>query len=641
MNNILFYIKQSFYIFHQNRRLIFPSFIVLILVMNFSFYSIINFSNIFNSKSSQNSSSKNSQSNFMRFLNQISSDKPINDIEENDLLALNLLEGFNTNVTELGLYYEFVQNITTHSYYGEWQNFNMDKNNFIDKYGEIELSIQKKKTENYLFNLNQKNNNSNISASFVIKDGEYIDNYIVANFSFNFKDVPLISNLNKEHFSIILQNISISYAYGHYMDIGKKKYINNTYVNMTFYKKPVNFINKISHYASSTAYSLLDFHIKTNPVPENKKEKDNNKDKNNKDIKNFEIYFSGNAYGLQKYPTQILNYSILLTIAAFIEIYFCTKFLLIVNENNQMALNVDLYTIFMQIMWCALICGVNFFLSLTYEPLTYEYGMPSMVYFALFSIFLLRILFIGWKSRYMELLFNDMAQFRKKLFKFYLIFYCLLFCTLISIKLWYTYFVFTFFLFASTWIFQIYYSAKNGTKPPMPYSYICITSLFKILIPIYLKAYNNNIFSLRPSYLKVFLCVTIVFIEAIIVSLQKLLGPKFFIPRSFRQQSFDYYKSAEEIPDNAKNNECVICLENLDNLRVNMEDENDEAFNNPSVNYIEKLALMIQKWNKKKNNKPYMKTPCGHTFHSRCLETWLEVKNECPYCRQKIPPLDE
>jgi hypothetical protein len=588
---------------------------------------------MFSSKSSSNFKPKNSQSNFLRFLNQISSDNKITQLDntENDILSLNLLESVNSNITELALYYEFVQNITTHSYYGKWDNFNIDKNNFIDKNGEIELSLQKKKNDNFLFNLNQKNNNSNITVSFVIKDGEYIDNFIVANFSFNFKNVPLISNLNKDKFSIILPNISISYANGHYMDIGKKKNINNTYINMTFYKKPANFVNKMNHYASSTDYSIIDFHIKANPI------QDKN---NNNNVNNFEIFFTGNAYGPQKYPIQILNYSILLTVAAFVEIYFCTKFLLIVSENAQMALNLDLYTIFIQIMWSALICGVNFFLSLTYEPLTYEYGMPSMIYFALFSIFLLRILFIGWKSRYLELLFADIAQFRKKLFRFYLVFYCLLFCTLISIKLWYTYFALTFFLFASTWIFQIYYSAKQGTKPPMPYSYIFVASLFKILIPIYLKAYENNIFSLRPNYFKVFLCVITVLIEAVIVSLQKLLGPKFFIPRNYRQQSFDYYKSSDEIPENAKSNECVICLENLENLGVNMEEDNDDLLIKENGNYIERLAMMIQKWNKKKNGKPYMKTPCGHIFHTRCLETWLEVKNECPYCRQKIPPLE-
>ena len=632
MNDILFFIKQSFLIICQNTRLIFPSFLVLLLVLHFSFYSLINISEILNSKSISTSINAQSQSNILRYLSQFHSSDEEN--KNNDFNSLNLLEAVNSNITELAIYYEFVQNITMHEYYGRWNNFIIDNNNFIDKEGEIELIIKIKNSENFLFNLNQKNN-SNLSVIFYIKDGEYIDNYIKGNFSFNFKNVSLISNLNQNNFSIILQNVSMACAYGHYMDVGKKNYINNTFINMTFYRKPVTFISKISHYASSTDYSLVDFHIKTIPIEEKEKSKEKN---NKKEVKNFEVSFSTNAFEMTKYPINILNYSILLTFAAFIEIYFSTKYLIIVNENTQMALNVDLYTVFMQIMWTALICGMNFFLSLSNELVTYEYGMPSIVYFGLFSIFLLRILFIGWKSRYMDLLFNDMAQFRKKLFRFYLIFYCLLFCTLISLKLWYTYFIFTFFLFASTWIFQIYYSAKNGTKPPMPYSYIFVTSLFKILIPIYLKAYNGNIFSLRPNYFKVFICTSIVFVEAVVVSLQKLLGPKFFIPKSYRQQSYDYYISAEDIHKNLNEVECVICLENLDNLGVNVEE--DEDFNFKDGNYIEKLAMMIQKWNKKKNSKPYMKTPCGHIFHSRCLETWLEVKNECPYCRQRIPPLD-
>ena len=639
MENILFYLKQSISIFNQNRVHIVPSFIILLLVLNFSFYSIINFSKFKSSNSSSNIEQKKENQNFLRFLNQ----KVLKDykrVENEEIKLFNLLEAINSNVTELALYYEFVENITSHSYYGRWENLKMDKDkfNFIDNSGEIELNFQKKRSENYLLGLNQKNN-SNISVSFIIKDGEYIDNYIVGNFTFNFKNIPLMSYLNKNSFSIILENINLTYAYGHYMDIGKKLYINKTNINMTFYKKPEQYINKINHIISSTEYSIIDFNIKSVPDLENNLSKNNTNKKNENILKNFEISFSSKAYGVQKYPIKILNYSILLTFAAFIEIYFSTKFLVIINENVQMALNIDLITVFIQIMWTALICGVNFFLSLTYEPLTYEYGMPSMTYFTLFSIFLLRILFIGWKSRYIELLFNDISRFRKKLFQFYLIFYCLLLCTLVSIKLWYTYFIFTFFLFGGTWIFQIYYSVKKGTKPPMPYSYIFITSLFKMLIPIYLKAYNNNIFSLRPSYLKVFLCISIVFVEAIIVSLQKLLGPKFFIPERYREQTFDYYKSAEDIPDNRKSSECVICLENLENLEINNQEDDDEVFK-ANGNYIEKLAVIIQKWNKKKNNKPYMKTPCGHIFHTRCLETWLEIKNECPYCRQKIPPLE-
>ena len=364
MSNFLFYIKQSFSIFYNNRVHIIPSFIILFLVLNFSFYSILNLS-IFNPSSTSNTKQKKEKPSFLRFLSEKIPIMNVERKENEEIKSFNLLEAINSNITELALYYEFVENITSHSYYGKWENLKMDKdkNNFIDKFGEIELNFQIKRTENFLLNLNQKNN-SNISVSFIIKDGEYIDNYLIGNFSFNFKNIPLISNLNKNIFSIVLEKVNLSYAYGHYMDIGKKQYLNNTYINMTFYKKPENFINKINHVISSTDYSLLDFHIKSvNNLDNNLNKNNTNKNVEKNRIKNFEITFTSKAYGVQKYPIKILNYSILLTFAAFIEIYFSTKFLVIINENVQMALNIDLITVFIQIMWTALICGVNFFLS--------------------------------------------------------------------------------------------------------------------------------------------------------------------------------------------------------------------------------------------------------------------------------------
>ena len=72
MDNIFFNIKQSFLIIYRNIRLIYPSLLVLIFVLNFSFYNIINISSILSSKFSSNFKAKNSQPNFLRFLNQIS-----------------------------------------------------------------------------------------------------------------------------------------------------------------------------------------------------------------------------------------------------------------------------------------------------------------------------------------------------------------------------------------------------------------------------------------------------------------------------------------------------------------------------------------------------------------------------------------
>ena len=39
--------------------------------------------------------------------------------------------------------------------------------------------------------------------------------------------------------------------------------------------------------------------------------------------------------------------------------------------------------------------------------------------------------------------------------------------------------------------------------------------------------------------------------------------------------------------------------------------------------------------------KKYMKTPCGHSFHIMCLKKWMDIRLECPTCRQVIPQPDD
>lgn len=58
-----------------------------------------------------------------------------------------------------------------------------------------------------------------------------------------------------------------------------------------------------------------------------------------------------------------------------------------------------------------------------------------------------------------------------------------------------------------------------------------------------------------------------------------------------------------------------------------------ERLNKKINDYIENLRF-------KYNKTPYMKSPCSHVFHSACMEMWMDKKNECPYCRMKIPALE-
>ncbi|KAE8774809.1 putative RING finger protein [Hordeum vulgare] len=35
----------------------------------------------------------------------------------------------------------------------------------------------------------------------------------------------------------------------------------------------------------------------------------------------------------------------------------------------------------------------------------------------------------------------------------------------------------------------------------------------------------------------------------------------------------------------------------------------------------------------------WKETPCGHRFHGRCVERWLQAKGSCPMCRRQVVTL--
>ena len=642
MDNLLFQIKQSIKFFLKYKIILFP----FLLILLFLFLCFINPTVLFFFTRIKVINNKNIKT--LRKLDNNSYNNSTNEFENDDFfndVNLTLIEGMNTNLTNILIYYEFIDSIS-HTYYGDWENLYLKKNKFKYTKGNSDIDFYEEGKENFLFNLKQKNC-SNLSAYFSLKDGIYEDNYIEGNFTFNFQNFSLPDNLDKESFSIIIPNTSLSYAFGEYLDLSKKKTINNTFINITFYKEFKMFKNEMKYELSSTDYSRVSLYILSKSLKNNTENNNNNNTQNNNTEKEeyekeFEVYFEAEAHGSYAYPEKILNYSIIFSIFAYIEIIYTTRFLSAANDNHQISLNTDIYTIIIHIMWSSIICCGNFFLALSQNNLLFEYGMPSIIYFCLFSIFLLRILFFAWRARNIDLIYRDVRLFKKKLIRFYLSFYIVLFFTLTSVKIWYSYFIMTFLLFSATWIGQIIYSAKMGTKPPMSYSYIFFLSIFKMIIPIYLKCYSNSIFSFRPNYLKVIILDGSLFIEAIILSLQKLIGPKFFLTKKYKQPKYDYFRKKSEISEADLEQECVICLENIgkiceDNeIGVNIKKDKNEKFN--FEKYINDLVKKLQ--NKNNSDKPYMVTPCHHIFHSRCLELWLEQKNECPYCRSKIPPLE-
>ncbi len=90
---------------------------------------------------------------------------------------------------------------------------------------------------------------------------------------------------------------------------------------------------------------------------------------------------------------------------------------------------------------------------------------------------------------------------------------------------------------------------------------------------------------------------------------QHYRGPRFFVPRRFRPDKYDYYRRVPMHPTDAP--DCAICM-----MPVAGPDATGPA------------AARVM-------------TPCDHVFHRECLRQWMDIKMECPVCRRPIPDLDD
>jgi len=76
------------------------------------------------------------------------------------------------------------------------------------------------------------------------------------------------------------------------------------------------------------------------------------------------------------------------------------------------------------------------------------------------------------------------------------------------------------------------------------------------------------------------------------------------------------FEAAHSIPDHKAEDSCPICLMNTqEDLEANQSASEQETSH---------------------SNQGWVKTPCGHIFHKKCLTPWVENKPNCPVCRSNF-----
>ena len=546
--------------------------------------------------------------------------------------------------------YMFLKNISNYKYYGKWSEFKYK--NFKNINGKSEFLFYKRKLysnnliidfnqeyENYnLYKKNSNNSNnfnkySNISIGGIIQlsDGNYKDRIIRGNFTFHFpiNFIDIFKNKKENSISITNLNSSIDlFEIEYYAIKSSLNYLNNTNITITF----ENIDNNNKNIISSI------------------------KIKNDK----ISIFISGqrNIKLYEKKLSSISVYSYILVILSILEIILISKLYIEVVNNIQIGLNLDITTILISIIYKSYISTLNFFFSIDSDDneILYYFGIVSALYFICYTALELRLLIMVYRARYYDLLIYNQNLFRKKICMFYLIFYGSILFSYIYIRE--ILIKYNLILFTSFWLFQIIYSTIYRLKPSYSKKYILISSINKIFIAVYLKGNKYNFLELKPNYFKIVIIVFIISVECIILILQKNVSTQILIPKKFRKTGFNYYRDHVDITKHiSQNRDCVICLDSLidDNINDNDDNKNDNIINNGNYKKVKnnifmknkilklfyfKIKQFLESLKNENVKKKYMITPCDHVFHTVCLEKWMELKNECPYCRQKIPSIE-
>lgn len=90
-------------------------------------------------------------------------------------------------------------------------------------------------------------------------------------------------------------------------------------------------------------------------------------------------------------------------------------------------------------------------------------------------------------------------------------------------------------------------------------------------------------------------------------------GPRFFIPKILRPNYYDYYRNPEEEKSLSSEDECLICLHQLNDANQDIAEDQSRI----------------------------MHTPCKHKFHETCFVRWMSQKMICPACRYSLPVIED
>lgn len=318
-----------------------------------------------------------------------------------------------------------------------------------------------------------------------------------------------------------------------------------------------------------------------------------------------------------------INYTLLVTIVSFIQVIVLIR-QMEMTSTQAGARRVSLMTVGLQAVVDSYLCLGHLTMGIAVQTLFNAFATAAFFKFICFSIFLMRWMLLIWKARRPSGFSESWEAMRRELSMLYSRFYGSL---LIGIFLLYQLqdhirlFVFALYSF---WVPQIILNVVEDHRRPLLPLYIIGTSITRLAIPLYFWACPHNFLHIEPQPTVALALVSWLGGQALILLSQYKFGPRWFIPKEFLPEKYDYFRAVSVDDDE------VIDLEASEGGETQplVSGEHQEARRECCI-CMESVAI---------HSRDRMVTPCNHFFHAACLERWLEVRLECALCRSPVPP---
>ncbi|KJE96786.1 hypothetical protein CAOG_07055 [Capsaspora owczarzaki ATCC 30864] len=311
---------------------------------------------------------------------------------------------------------------------------------------------------------------------------------------------------------------------------------------------------------------------------------------------------------VQFYLDQATNYLTVLVLLTLLEIYFITQQIKR-SHTPSAAAKVSLLTIGAQTIMDNYMILAYLTVGALFRQLLPVLGVAALVKFIVFSLFETRYLILLWRSR-RELdpnADNSIETIRREVSMFYTRMYLALLIGIFVGYSWLSHIKLLLFVAFSFWVPQIAHNSVRGTNGGLNHKYTIGISCTRLIAPLYFFACPFNVVN-APDVPYAAMLVGWVALQVVVLLLQDMLGSRFFIPALFLPKEYDYYRKVVFTsltgydPETART-DCVVCMNEIPYTR-----------------------------------RGYMITPCSHIFHTDCLQRWMDVKMQCPTCRQHLVP---